>query len=112
MQWHTNYLKRFVKSVCFVFAFCFAQSVLVVGLQLCSVLSFYACVMVQECPSLAPEVVSAHLQYCLSLVAIATVCDVVPLEAENRALAQLGLHALRTTTAPGIRALLDVALNQ
>ncbi len=66
----------------------------------------------QELPSPAPEWVDSHLNYCLSLVAIATVCDVVPLDGENRALARLGLEALRTTSAPGLKALVDVALNQ
>jgi single-stranded-DNA-specific exonuclease len=42
-------------------------------------------------------------------VAIATVCDVVPLVDENRVLAHFGLRSLETSTRPGIVALLEVA---
>ncbi len=45
----------------------------------------------------------------MSYVAIATVCDVVPLIDENRILARRGLLALEQTTNPGLRALLEVA---
>ncbi|MGH2905137.1 MAG: single-stranded-DNA-specific exonuclease RecJ [Solirubrobacterales bacterium] len=45
----------------------------------------------------------------LELVALATVCDVVPLQGENRALVQRGLVALRQTLRPGLRALIRVA---
>jgi len=45
----------------------------------------------------------------MSYVAIATVCDVVPLIDENRVLARRGLAALEQTTNPGLRALLEVA---
>ncbi len=44
----------------------------------------------------------------MGLVAIATVCDVVPLEKENRILAHYGLKALGASKSPGIRALLEV----
>jgi single-stranded-DNA-specific exonuclease len=44
----------------------------------------------------------------LDLVALATVADVVPLRGENRRLVREGLHALRTTRKPGLRALMDV----
>ncbi len=45
----------------------------------------------------------------LDLVALATVADVVPLRGENRRLVREGLHALRTTSKPGLRALMAVA---
>ena len=45
----------------------------------------------------------------LDLVALATVADCVPLRDENRRLVREGLHALATSTKPGIRALLRVA---
>ncbi|HPF15688.1 MAG TPA: single-stranded-DNA-specific exonuclease RecJ, partial [Planctomycetota bacterium] len=44
----------------------------------------------------------------MGLVAIATVCDVVPLEKENRILAHYGLKALAAARTPGFRALLQV----
>jgi single-stranded-DNA-specific exonuclease len=45
----------------------------------------------------------------MGLVALATVCDVVPLIDENRVLGRFGLKALSGTTSPGLRALLEVA---
>jgi len=45
----------------------------------------------------------------MSYVAIATVCDVVPLVDENRVLARFGLQALEATSHPGLQALLRVA---
>ncbi len=42
-------------------------------------------------------------------VAIATVCDVVPLVDENRILAHFGLRSLESSTTPGIVAMLEVA---
>ena len=45
----------------------------------------------------------------LELVALATVCDVVPLRGENRRLVRAGLKALGATRSPGLRALLGVA---
>ncbi len=44
----------------------------------------------------------------MGLVAIATVCDVVPLVDENRVLARWGLKALGASRHPGVRALLEV----
>jgi single-stranded-DNA-specific exonuclease len=45
----------------------------------------------------------------MGYVAIATVCDVVPLVDENRILARFGLRSLETSKHPGIVALLEVA---
>jgi len=45
----------------------------------------------------------------LDLVAVGTVADIVPLVSENRVLTSLGLERLRTTTNPGLRALMEVA---
>ena len=45
----------------------------------------------------------------MGLVALATVCDVVPLVDENRVLGRFGLKALEATRTPGLRALLEVA---
>ena len=45
----------------------------------------------------------------LDLVALATVCDVVPLEGVNRALVAKGLQVLRLRHNTGLRALADVA---
>ena len=51
----------------------------------------------------------AFLMDAMGYVALATVCDVVPLIDENRVLARRGLQALEQTTHPGLRALLAVA---
>lgn len=51
----------------------------------------------------------AFLRDAMGLVALATVCDVVPLVDENRVLVATGLAALRRSPHPGIRALLDVS---
>lgn len=45
----------------------------------------------------------------MAYVAVATVCDVVPLVDENRVLAHHGLRSLERTTIPGLRALVEVA---
>lgn len=45
----------------------------------------------------------------LELVGLATVCDVVPLTGENRALVRVGLRAMRRTLRPGLRELMRVA---
>lgn len=45
----------------------------------------------------------------LDLVAIATVCDMMPLVDENRVLVHRGLALLRTAPRPGVRALLERA---
>jgi single-stranded-DNA-specific exonuclease len=46
---------------------------------------------------------------CLDLVALATVCDVMPLSGLNRALVTQGLRVLARRERPGLAALLDVA---
>jgi single-stranded-DNA-specific exonuclease len=45
----------------------------------------------------------------LDLVALATVCDVVPLVGENRRIVREGLQAIARTRKPGLRALMRVA---
>ena len=45
----------------------------------------------------------------MKVVAIATIADAVPLTAENRVFASLGLDALRRAVNPGLRALLEAA---
>ncbi len=45
----------------------------------------------------------------LDLVALGTIADMTPLTGENRILARAGLHALRGTRKPGLRALLNRA---
>lgn len=45
----------------------------------------------------------------MAYVAVATVCDVVPLVDENRVLAHFGLKALEQTQNPGLKALLHVS---
>jgi single-stranded-DNA-specific exonuclease len=45
----------------------------------------------------------------LDLVALATVCDVVPLVGENRRIVRDGLQAIARTQRPGLRALMRVA---
>jgi single-stranded-DNA-specific exonuclease len=51
----------------------------------------------------------AFLRDAIGLVALATVCDVVPLRGQNRILVSAGLAALRHSPHPGIQALLEVA---
>ena len=49
------------------------------------------------------------LRELLDLVALATICDVMPLTGLNRALVTQGLRVMRKRARPGIAALLDVA---
>jgi single-stranded-DNA-specific exonuclease len=55
------------------------------------------------------EELREYLVEAMAYVAIATVCDVVPLVDENRVLARFGLRSLANTSNPGLRALLSVA---
>ena len=48
-------------------------------------------------------------KWLLDLVALATVCDMVPLVGDNRAFVQFGLKTLQRTKRPGLRALLEVS---
>jgi len=50
----------------------------------------------------------ANLEH-LSLAAIATICDMVPLTGINRSMAKFGLQELNHTARPGIRELLKIA---
>jgi len=45
----------------------------------------------------------------IDLVALSTVCDVAPLQNENRTLVRRGLSALQRTERPGLRALVEVS---
>ncbi|MCI0586139.1 MAG: single-stranded-DNA-specific exonuclease RecJ [Planctomycetes bacterium] len=51
--------------------------------------------------------VQEFLHDALAAVAIATIADLAPLDGENRTLVRFGLAALRATTNPGLRALLE-----
>jgi len=51
----------------------------------------------------------AEVEEDLDLVALATVCDVVPLVGENRRIVRDGLAAVARTRKPGLRALMKVA---
>jgi single-stranded-DNA-specific exonuclease len=55
------------------------------------------------------EELRQYLFDAMGCVAIATVCDVVPLIDENRVLAHFGLRSLEDSKVPGIVALLEVA---
>ncbi len=48
-------------------------------------------------------------KWLLDLVALGTVCDVVPLQSENRTLAYWGLHVAKQSRRPGIAELVKVA---
>jgi len=50
-----------------------------------------------------------HLLNWLGLVALGTVADVVPLLGENRVLVKYGLEALKASSQPGIKALMEVS---
>jgi single-stranded-DNA-specific exonuclease len=49
------------------------------------------------------------VHYCLDLVALATVADVMPLRGENRVMTRFGLRVLGEGRSPGLRALLQAA---
>lgn len=50
-----------------------------------------------------------HEKWLLDLVALGTICDIVPLVGENRTLAFWGLKVMQQTHRPGIRALIAVS---
>lgn len=54
------------------------------------------------------ERLKTFLVEAMAYVAVATVCDVVPLEDENRILTRFGLRALANSSHEGLRAMLDV----
>jgi single-stranded-DNA-specific exonuclease len=58
---------------------------------------------------LATALLDDAVDHDLDLVALATICDVVPLRGENRRLVREGLRALSRTAKPGLRVLMRVA---
>ena len=71
-------------------------------------LAWGVCLEISESMRVRPELRSFLLE-AMAYVAMATVCDVVPLVGENRILARHGLVALERAASPGLAALLDVA---
>lgn len=55
------------------------------------------------------NIAEAPLKDWLDIVALATVCDMVPLTGVNRLIVRSGLERMAKTTNPGLRALLDVS---
>ncbi len=62
--------------------------------------------ILQEQPALLK---SGQEKWLLDLVALGTICDVVPLTGENRILASFGLKVMQKTRRPGLRALAEVS---
>lgn len=56
-----------------------------------------------------PQAFEIQLREYLDLVAMGTVADMVPLQAENRVLARHGLRMLQRTRRPGLRSLMKVS---
>lgn len=65
-----------------------------------------ACALLAQFPD---KVKPGREKWLLDLVALGTVCDVVPLVGENRALVQFGLKVLAKTPRLGLRALAEVS---
>jgi single-stranded-DNA-specific exonuclease len=75
---------------------------------LCSAgVAFYLCAALRS--RLAPRMSVPDPREWLDLVALATICDMMPLVEENRVLVHAGLARLARTPRPGLRALLDRA---
>lgn len=64
-------------------------------------------VALKLCAALENEDYSLLLEDYLDLVTLGTVADIVPLKGENRALVANGLEAIKNTSRPGLRALMD-----
>ena len=71
-------------------------------------LAWGLCIAAHGSPKL-PEAMRNFLFGAISLAAIGTVCDVVPLVDENRILVHHGLNCLREYASPGVRHLLAIA---
>jgi len=65
--------------------------------------------LVQALQTKIPGLDSGQEKWLLDLVALGTVCDVVPLLDENRILVHYGLQVLTQSRRPGIKALLNVS---
>ncbi len=65
-----------------------------------------ACALANQYPD---RIKPGHEKWLLDLVALGTVCDVVPLVGENRVLTQFGLQVLRKSPRKGLRALAEVS---
>lgn len=65
--------------------------------------------LVQALQYRLPDLAAGQEKWLLDLVALGTICDVVPLVGENRALVYYGLSVLKKTRRPGLRALMAVA---
>ncbi len=65
--------------------------------------------LVQALQAKAGKPAAGQEKWLLDLVALGTVCDVVPLVGENRVLAKYGLQVLTKTRRPGLVALAEVA---
>ncbi|MEM7682351.1 MAG: single-stranded-DNA-specific exonuclease RecJ [Planctomycetota bacterium] len=60
-------------------------------------------------PDSLPDRLRTLLVELVSLAALGTIADIVPLVGENRVLAAMGLCRMRTTTLPGLRALMEAS---
>lgn len=65
--------------------------------------------LVQALQSSVPGIPVGQEKWLLDLVALGTVCDVVALQGENRALVYWGLKVMQQTRRPGLRALMHIS---